>query len=486
MKAVVHLSLIGFVALLGVLSCTGEARAEGKPNVLFIAIDDLNDWVGSLGGNPQSRTPHLDRLASSSVLFTNAHCAAPACNPSRAALMTGIPPYHSGVYFNSQPWRPALPNAVTLPQAFQAAGYWAAGSGKIYHGAFPDPPSWNDYVPSKKQQKFPDPRPPKTNLNGLNRAHFDWGPIPQARDADMGDAKTADWVCQQLSRKHDRPFFLACGFYRPHLPWYVPEEHFQRFPLENIKLPAVLDNDLADVPPAGIQMAKPQGDHAAVVKAGQWSRAVQGYLASIEFVDRQLGRVLKALEQGPHASNTIVILWTDHGWHLGEKQHWRKFTLWEEATRVPLMVRIPPRLLPDLPEGTPAGARCDVPVSLMDVYPTLADLCDVPRHERLTGESLRRLLVDPQAKWDRAVVTTYGRNNHAVRDSRWRYIRYADGSEELYDHQSDPNDWRNLAADPRLAGVKKRLAEWLPERNAPNAAGQRRQSRNKKRKTARN
>ena len=462
------LSMALLAALLCCIPSVLHADNAPRPNVLFIAVDDLNDWIEGLSGHPQSRTPNLNRLARKGVLFTNAHTAAPACNPSRAALMTGIPPYRSGVYHNSQPWRPALPEAETIPQTFRKFGYWVAGSGKIFHGRFPDPRSWDEYAPSKTQQKFPDPRPPKLNLNGLKRAHFDWGPLSGVSDSAMGDAKTADWICGQLGRKHDRPFFLACGFYRPHLPWYVPEPHFKKFPLPSVKLPDVKENDLEDIPRAGRRIANPGGDHRAVVAGGQWKQGVQGYLASIAFVDRQIGRVLDALERGPNAGNTIVVLWSDHGWHLGEKEHWRKFTLWEEATRVPL-VFIVPKGLPSLAAGTPAGKRCAAPASLMDLYPTLLELCGLPAKDGIAGLSLVPWLKDPASDRAAPVVTTHGRGNHAVRDARWRYIRYADGSEELYDHERDPNEWTNLAGDSKYASMKERLAKWLPKENAPDA-----------------
>ncbi|NOX54716.1 MAG: sulfatase [Planctomycetes bacterium] len=459
---------------------TASGAETEKPNVLLIAVDDLNDWVGVLGGHPQSMTPNIDRLASRGVLFTNAHCAAPACNPSRAALMTGVPPYRSGVYHNSQPWRPAMPDAVTIPQHFSRHGYWTAGSGKIFHGRFPDPPSWDEYVPSKTRTTFRDPLPPKTNINGLNLAHFDWGPVP-VPDSEMGDYKTVTWISEQLRKKHDRPFFLACGIFRPHLPWYVPQKYFDKFPVDQVRLPKVKADDLADIPPAGIRMARPQGDHAAVVKAGQWERAVQGYLASINFADAQIGRVLDALDSGPNARNTIIVFWTDHGWHLGEKQHWRKFALWEEATRTPMIIVVPPGVR-TCPNGTPFGARTDNAVSLMDIYPTLIELCGLAPRDDIAGRSLVPLLRDPTTVWQRAVITTHGRNNHAVRDRRWRYIRYADGSEELYDHTADPMEWTNLAGNPKYASVKADLVRWLPRENAPDAKRERRRPRRESKK----
>lgn len=373
--------------------------------------------------------------------------------------MTGIRPSTSGVYKNADPWRDALPDAVTLPQHFMASGYTALGSGKIYHGRFPDPPSWDVYFPSKTNQKPDDPMPQGRPLNGIkNTAHFDWGPV-NATDEEMGDTQVANWVIDQLGKEHNKPFFLACGMYRPHLPWYVPPQYFQQYPLEDIQLPKTLANDLADVPPAGIDMAKPGGDHAKVTRNNQWKPAVQGYLASIAFTDTQIGRVLDAFDSSPHKDNTIIVFWTDHGWHLGEKEHWRKFALWEEATRTPVII-----VAPGL---TKAGTRCDRPVNLLDLYPTLVELCGLPDNERLEGKSLVPLLKDPGANWERPSLTTHGRNNHGLRSDRYRYIRYADGSEELYDHQNDPMEYKNLAADPEYSAAKKRMANWLPTKNVP-------------------
>ena len=445
----------------------GESETIDRPNVLFISVDDLNDWIGVLGGHPQSRTPNLDRLAGRGVIFGRTYCAAPACNPSRAALMTGVLPSTSGVYHNRQPWRSALPEAVTIPQHFMAHGYWAGGSGKIYHDPYPDPLSWNEYFPSKTRQKPIDPLPSSRPINGIpNTAHFDWGPV-DVDEAEMGDSQVADRVIQQLSRKHDRSFFLACGMYRPHLPWYVPRKYFEMFPLENVTLPEVPDHDLDDVPLAGRKMARPETDHRAVQQYRQWQQAVQGYLASIAFSDAQVGRVIAALHRSEYADNTIVVLWTDHGWHLGEKHHWRKFALWEEATRTPMIWVVPPGLKA-LPQGTAAGSRCDEAVGLIDIYPTLVELCGL-KPRALQGKSLVPLLSDPGASRERPALTTHGRNNHSIRDERWRYIRYADGSEELYDHDSDPNEWTNLVRNPEQEAVKKELARWLPEVNAADA-----------------
>jgi len=455
--------------LICAVSLAATTHAAPKPNVLFIAIDDLNDWIGALGGHPQARTPNLDRLAKRGVLFTRAYCAAPACNPSRASLMTGILPSTSGVYYNPQPWRKAMPDAVTLPQHFTKHGYWSAGAGKIYHGAFPDPASWQAYFPNQKQNKPPDPTPAQRPVNGIPKTrHFDWGPVAKPASA-MGDYQVADWVIGQLKRKHDKPFFLACGIYRPHLPWYVPQKYFDLFNESEIQLPPTLKDDLKDVPAAGVRIARPQGDHAKVTQHKQWKKAVHGYLASIAFADEQVGRVLDALEKSSHAAHTIIVLWTDHGWHLGEKQHWRKFTLWERATRTPVMFVVPKGISKTLAAGTKAGTRVDTPVGLIDLYPTLIDLCGLGENSALEGRSLVPLLANRKAKWNRPALTTHGRNNHALRTARWRYIRYADGSEELYDHNADPNEWTNLAGLKKHAAVKRELVQWFPKKNVPNA-----------------
>lgn len=445
-----------------------RVNAEKQTNVLFIAIDDLNDWTGCLGGHPDVKTPHLDRLAQRGVLFTNAFCAAPACNPSRAALMTGIRPSTSGVYHNSQPWRqsPVLRDAVTLPQHFMSHGYRAVGSGKIYHGRFPDPDSWQDYWPSKIKTKPQDPTPPAQAmpLNGIpNTKHFDWGPL-QVPKEQMGDWKVANWVINQLNSKHRQPFFLACGFFRPHLPWYVPQQYFDIYPLDEITLPNVKDNDLDDVPPIGKKMAGLR-DHENVIKYHQWRKAVQGYLASISFADECVGRVINALDDSSYRDNTIIVLWSDHGWHLGEKLHWRKFALWEEATHNVLMFVAPGVAV--------QGGRCSAPVNLIDIYPTLIDLCHLGPRDELEGVSLLPLLKNPAANWERPAVTTFGRNNHSVRSERWRYIRYADGTEELYDHENDEMEWTNLANDPEYSSVKQELAKWLPKINAVNVSKKR-------------
>lgn len=446
------------------LAAVTAAFGARRPNILFIAVDDLNDWIEPLGGHPQAKTPNLARLARQSVVFTRAYTAAPACNPSRAALMTGVAPYRSGVYHNNQAWRPAMPEAETLPQAFRSAGYWAGGAGKIYHGVYPDPPSWDEYWPSKTVQRKPDPLPDPRPASGIpGVGNFDWGAL-DVDATEMSDFKVASWVADKLRQPHDQPFFLACGIFRPHLPWHVPENYLARFPAALTRLPTVFGGDLRDVPDAGVRMARPGRDHKRVTEHEQWNEAVSAYLASVNFADDMIGRVLDALEESGQAQHTVIVLWGDHGWHLGEKHHWRKFALWEEATRVPLLISAPAGT-PGLPEGTRAGSASARPVNLLDIYPTLLELAGLEPRTGLDGRSLVPLLRNPDRPWQ-PTVTTHGRLNHAVRSEDYRYIRYADGSEELYDHRVDPMEWTNLAGDPLYEAAKRELAGWLPATNA--------------------
>lgn len=449
----------GLTAMLGV----GVTAAADKPDVLFIAIDDLNDWTGCLGGHPQASTPHLDRLVSRGTLFTNAQCAAPACNPSRAALMSGLRPFTTGVYNNGQPYGVPLKDALTLNRFLMQQGYHVIGGGKIYHGGGglrdEKTADWHEYF-----DRGGDPHPPVKSVSGLNMSHFDWGPL-DAADEEMGDYRLVSWASEQLQKRHDKPLFLAVGFVKPHLPWYAPRKYFEMFPLDSIQLPAVKEDDLNDIPAAGVKMARPDGDHKAVVTGQQWKQAVQGYLATIKFLDGQIGRLAEAVDKSGRSENLVIVLWSDHGWHLGEKQHWRKFALWEEAARAPLAFIAP--------GVTKPNARCDAAVDFMSIYPTVADLIGLPIPKHVQGPSLLPLLANPQTPWDRVGLTTHGRGNHAIRDLDWRYIRYADGSEELYDHRNDPYEWTNLAGRPEHADVQQRLAAKVPSEEAADAPWER-------------
>jgi arylsulfatase A-like enzyme len=429
---------------------TSQATLPTKPNVLFIAIDDLNHWVRYLDRNDQVKTPNLDRIAQRGVHFTRSYCAAPLCNPSRAALMSGLLPSTSGVYDNNTDWRPLLSEPLMLTTQFRKNGYFVAGAGKIYHERFRRRSEWDAYL----DDEGADPKPAgPTDAAGT----FRWFAPLDCKDEDMQDYRIVSWAIDQLEAKHDKPFFLAAGVHKPHLAWNVPRKYYDMYPLDKIELPRTLDTDLEDVPPAGVQMAAPWGDHAEIVKSGRWKQAVQAYLAAITFTDMNIGRLIDALDRSPYKDNTIVVVFGDHGWHLGEKHHWRKFTLWEEATRAPLIWIVPGLTKP--------GSVSRRTVDFMSLYPTLMDLCSIPIPKHVEGVSIRKLLKDPDSAWDRPALTTYLFNNHAVRTEQWRYIRYHDGGEELYDESKDPLEWTNLAGKPRHASLKASLARHFPKVN---------------------
>ncbi len=445
------------------------AAGADRPNVLFIAVDDLNDWVGCLGGHPQAQTPHIDALAARGVNFRRGYCASPVCNPSRTALMTGLRSSSTGVYSNEAD-RSVTPcrDVPPLNTWFHDHGYHVAGAGKIYHGDRDRWGVWDDYAEPEGHEL----RPAAGESGGVGGIRF--APADGA-DEDTHDFHTVEYCIAQLQRKRDQPLFLACGLHKPHMAWNVPRKYYDRFPLDTIQLPRVLDDDLDDVPPAGRAMARPEGDHAAILASGRWKEAVRGYLAAGAFCDAMVGRLLRGLDESPLRDSTIVVFWGDHGWHLGEKRHWRKFALWEEATRAPLLFVAPGVTRP--------GAICDRPVDFMSIYPTLCDLAGIGTPGHVEATSVMPLLRDPQAAWDRPALTTHGFMNHAVRSQAWRYIRYANGDEELYDEIADPLEWRNVAGDPRHAAVKAELARWLPPVNVP-AASPRKQGRKSRRAAA--
>jgi len=459
------------ILLIALVTCWSASILAAKPNILFIAIDDLNDWVGCLGGHPQARTPNLDRLAASGVLFSNAHCAAPSCNPSRSAIFTGISPHRSGLYRNGQKMRQVLPTTELLPKTLSRAGYWSAGSGKMLH-YFIDAPSWDEYFPDKKTENpFPRTLYPKKRPVSLPRGgpwqygETDWGPL-DATDAEYGgDYLVSEWVGKELLKKHDKPFFLACGIYRPHEPWFVPKKYFDAFPIDKIQLPpGYREDDLEDLPTEGKRLG-PNRYFAHIRAHKQWRNAVQGYLASIYFADTMLGHVLDALDKGPNAKDTIVVLWSDHGWHLGEKQHWQKFTGWRACSRVPLIVRVP-KGTSGLPKGTTPGT-CSKPVSLLSLAPTLLELSGLPPLKNHDGPSLIPLLADPNTKWPHVAITHLDSpGSFGLSTENWRYIHYAKGGEELYNMESDPYEWRNLANQKTHQSTLERLRALAPRKFA--------------------
>ncbi|MDZ4689482.1 MAG: sulfatase [Planctomycetaceae bacterium] len=455
-----------FSTMLLALTAVSAHAAEAKPNVLMIAVDDLNDWVGPLKGHPQVRTPHMDRLAARGTVFTNAHCQAPLCNPSRSSLLTGLRPSTTGIYCLQPGMRQveATKSVVTLPQHFGRNGYHTSVFGKIYHDG--------SIAPKDRAAEVtvwgaaPGMTKPKERLSKGPWQHpaMDWGVFPE-HDEDQADWKIADAAIAQLQAlPKDRPFFLAAGFRLPHVPCFASQKWFDLYPSDSLQMPPVLDDDRDDVPDFAwyLHWKLPEPRLSALQKADDWRPLVRSYLASIAFMDSQIGRVLEALDQSGRANDTIVVLWSDHGWHLGEKGISGKNTLWERSTRVPLIFAGP---------GVAEGARCAQPAELLDLYPTLIELCGLPSVSGLEGHSLKPQLTDAAAKRPWPAITTHNQNNHAVRTERHRYIRYADGSEEFYDLVQDPNEWTNLAKRPEFATLIRDHAAWLPKVNAAPVPG---------------
>ncbi len=479
-----------------VLALPGQAApGAAKPNVLMIIADDLNDWVGCLGGHPDVKTPNIDRLARRGLLFTNAHCAAPVCNPSRVAILTGRRPASTGIYGNDVRWHEVLPGIPSIPQHFKANGYHVVGGGKVNHHTpgFNRRSDWHEYFDQVFDSHYQamwargeDPKnftwPTGFPLNQLpevkgfsrppqNAYEFDWGAF-DARDEEMGDGQLASWAQRFLAEPPKQPFLLVAGIYRPHLPWYAPRKYFEMYPQDKITPPPIKADDLDDIPAGGQKMAADRrGDLELIRKAGKYREVLQAYLANITYCDALIGRIIDALDASPAAKNTAIVLWSDHGWHLGEKQHLHKFTLWERSTRGPFIVVAP--------GVTHEQTRTARPVGLIDIFPTLNELCGLPPVAKLDGQSLVPLLKDPKRTWNRPALTTHGQGNHALRSERWRFIRYADGGEELYDHASDPNEWTNLAARAEFAAVKADLAKWLPKTDAPSVSAKAKRSKAK-------
>ena len=457
--------------LAGALASASFGKTE-RPNVLFLSVDDMNDWVGCLGGYPGVRTPNIDALAKRGVLFRNAHCPSPLCNPSRVALLTGMRPSTTGIYNNDQYWRPNLPGVVSLPGYFKQNGYHSAGAGKVFHhvAGFNAPGEWDEFQLQvfddpwhRRTDWYPwtkkEPYPPGYPYNGLKnfQGEFDWGVLPKP-ESEYGDMKAVDWAGRFLSRRLDKPFFLAIGLWHPHIPMFAPQSYFDMYPDADVRIPITLEDDLDDVPEPGRKMAAArQEEYDRILREGKWRDAVRAYLASITFADAMIGRVLSSLASSAYASNTIVVFWSDNGWHLGEKKHWHKSTLWQRSTHVPMIIAGADVREPGKDRGQP--------VNLLDIYPTLVEMCGLPAKTNLEGTSLVPLLRDPGSKRN-PTVTTYLPGNHAVRDERWRYIRYADGSEELYDCIKDPNEFHNLAGQPQYDRQKRELAKWAPQTSA--------------------
>jgi len=445
--------------------------AEKRLNVVMIALDDQNDWIGCLGGHPDVKTPHIDRLAKRGVLFTNAHSAATVCGPARVTVMYGVWPATSGIYNNGQParWSAALKDVPTVAGQFKAAGYYTEMIGKVLNLTDPDPESW-DKFPKRRWEQIQRQQQQKKGAavgdgdarlwDGVPKHAVPVGQEPAGPPEDpnrISVYRETTGACRFFEVEHNKPFFLAIGLTGTHAGVArATKKYFDMYPLDDIHLPEVKEDDLADLPgPIAAQQAR--GPFRKIKESGQWRKRVQGYLAAVSFQDAQVGRILDAINVSAYAKNTLIVLWSDQGFHIGSKNQYGKSTLWEENTRIPLIFAAP---------GIAPGV-CDRCVSLIDVYPTLDDLCGLPKPPHLQGHSLMPLLENPKAEWDRPAFTSRDPGRHSVRTNRWRYTRYDGIGEELYDHDNDPNEWHNLADDPKYADVKAKLAAMLPKNAAP-------------------
>ncbi len=430
------------------------AQKNPPPNILFIAVDDMNDFPGFMDVYPDAKTPNLDRLAKGGMVFTHAYAQFPLCGPSRASFMTGMLP--STLDFDG-----LMGDEVVQARAkelgtepfhtyFSNHGYKTMAVGKIFH----------QHVPKGSVHESGGRGPFNAGVGqlGLNydnkRTQTDWAMAPD-RDEQMPDYKAATWAVERLQAKQDKPFLLMVGFLRPHVPWYVPKKWYDLYDKDKLTLPPYKPDDLDDIPEVSkrinIRPEMPRTEWA--IKNNKWRDILQAYLACISFTDHQVGRVLDALAASPYKDNTIVVLFSDHGYHMGEKNTFQKHSLWERASHTPLIIAGP---------GVEPG-RCDRVASLLDIYPTLTDMCGLPANTRNEGRALTPLLRNPMQEWPYPAIVGWEENSFAINNERYRYIRYSDGSEELYDRVKDPHEWTNVAANPELSSIKKELSEYIPK-----------------------
>jgi iduronate 2-sulfatase len=458
--------------------------APAKPNVLLIVADDLNTKLGCYGYAP-AKTPNIDRFAAKGVKFDRAYCQYPLCSPSRSSFLTGLRPDTTKVLGNAANFRATLPDVVTLPQTFQKGGYFVARVGKLYHYAVPqqigtdgvdDPPSWQKVINPKGRDKDDE-----AEIISLVGRATGVGPISyhsaKGTDEEQTDGKIATEVIKLLEENKDKPFFIGCGFFRPHFPCVAPEKWFDMHPAASQGFPKEPDH-AAGIPLIALQV-RPANYGLPEEKMKIF---LQAYHASKSFMDAQLGRVLAALERLKLADNTIVVFMSDHGWLLGEHGQWQKMSLFEESAHVPLVIYAP--------KARGNGQASPRTVELIDLHPTLADLCGLTPPAGLEGKSLRPLLENPTAKWDRPAYTQVSRGvavgtfeggaegkevtkkkggkressmGRSVRTERWRYTEWDDGKQgaELYDHDQDPNEYQNLAKDPKHASTVAEMKKLL-------------------------
>lgn len=454
-----------FALNLGILWIVSAGMlAESRPNVLFIAIDDLNTRLGCYGFE-KVHSPNIDRLASEGVRFDRAYCQFPSCGPSRTSVLTGLRPSETGMLHNRMSFRELAPNAVTLPQLFRGNGYRVARVGKIFHQRVPldigtsgsdDPGSWDEVVnPIGRDRADEDlmtiytPQLGIADTMGYLKA--------EGEDIEQTDGKVATESIKLLEELRDAPFFLAVGFYRPHIPYIAPKAYFDLYDLEETPLPQLPENYRANVPSAALSSTPDWPNFHTTEREAR--ECILAYEACVTFVDAQVGRVLEAVDRLGLRDNTIVVLWGDHGYHLGEHGLWRKNSLYEESARAPLIFRVP--------GIDPSQSDCPRLVEFVDIYPTIADFAGVGIPEELSGVSLRPLLEDPRVEWNRPAFTQtlfLGAPGYSVRTDRWRYTEWGDEGEqgvELYDHDSDPLEMNNLGRLEGHAEIRERLSQLI-------------------------
>ncbi|MFW6286314.1 MAG: sulfatase [Candidatus Sumerlaeota bacterium] len=451
-----------------------------QPNILFISMDDMNEWFGYLGVNPDVKTPNVDRLAAEGMAFSNAVCASPVCNPSRTAFLTGMRPSTSGCYMLNDMLEdsPKRHEGIPFPLHFKRNGYHTMVGGKVDHGGGPidhstrktfDESMWSEDAGFFNGQQF-DLHSPyaecMTETPGVHSFASHWGPLDDEVEDELSDVQVSRWACEKLNQDYDKPFLLAAGFFRPHLPLIAPKRYFDMYSnKESLWLPPTGSDDMEGMPAPARQMALASwqdyglGCHRQVMEQGKRRDITQAYLACASFVDDCIGQILQALENSKYADNTIVVLASDNGWGLGEHFHWKKWSIFDNGSNIPFIIKAP---------GMGGmGNGCEAGVDLTDIYPTLVDLCGLPDPGHLDGQTLRPLLSGEADVRERPGLTSFGPHNHSLRTDQYRYTRYADGSEELYDYGEDPWEHNNVAQKREYEEVKERLAKWLPENPAP-------------------